>query len=265
MKNSNNSHINTTHKVNEGLPKTHTAITGKGSALTRYQDVVVGSRSLVYTIYYEWCIVLALIPGAFGILLRKFFWPPLFLSCGKGVVFGANIILRHPNRISIGKRVVISDNCTLDARNPATDRVIALGDDGILSDNVRISCKNGLVEIGHHFGIGVHTVIHSGKDEPVSIGTDAIIGPRCYITGGGNYNFDRTDIPIRLQGRKVMGGSTLENDVWLGAHVTVLGGVTMGTGSIAAAGAVVTRSIPPRGICMGIPATVTKIRGHNDI
>lgn len=250
--------------MSKRLDKSHAAVTGKGSVLSRYQDVVVGSRSLFYTVYYEWCILLAQIPGALGILLRKVFWPRLFASCGKGVVFGANIILRHPNRISIGNRVVVSDNCTLDARNPRTDRVIVLGDDGIFSDNVRISCKNGSVEIGAHFGIGAQTIIHSGLDEFVSIGADVIIGPRCYITGGGNYNIDRLDIPIRLQGRRIMGGSRLENDVWLGANVVILGGVTMGTGSIAGAGSVVTKPIPRRGICRGIPAKVVRMRGPSD-
>ena len=250
--------------VSNRIPKTHAAVTGGGSVISRYQDVLVGSRSLIYTFYYEWCTLLAQIPGALGIFLRKFFWPRLFASCGKGVVFGANVILRHPNRICIGDRVVISDNCILDARNPHTKRVIVLGDDGILSNNVRISCKNGSVEIGAHFGIGAQTIIHSGEGEPVSIGADVIIGPRCYVTGGGNYNIDQLDIPIRLQGRRVMGGSKLENDVWLGAHVTILGGVTMGTGSIAGAGSVVTKTIPARGICRGIPAKVVRMRGHSD-
>lgn len=260
MEDSNDSYKTGVEIVRKRSAKSHYAVTGKGSILSRYQDVVVGSRSLIYTFYYEWCIFLSMIPGALGILLRKVFWPRLFASCGKGVVFGAQIILHHPNRISIGNRVVISNYCTLDARNPDSNRVIVLGDNGILSNNVRISCKNGSVEIGDHFGIGAQTIIHSGMDEPVSIGRDIIIGPRCYITGGGNYNIDRLDIPIRLQGRKNMGGSKLENNVWLGANVTILGGVTMGTGSVAGAGSVVTKTIPANGICMGIPAKVVRMR-----
>ncbi len=46
----------------------------------------------------------------------------------------------------------------------------------------------------------------------------------------------------------------LEDDVWLGARVVVLPGVVMGAGSIAAAGAVVTRSVEPMTIMAGAPA-----------
>jgi len=56
------------------------------------------------------------------------------------------------------------------------------------------------------------------------------------------------------------GGVTIEPDVWLGANVTVLGGVTLGTGSIAAAGAVITKSMPSRSICGGLPAKILKMR-----
>lgn len=244
------------------MKKTHAAVTEGGSAVTRYQDVVVGDRSLRATVYYEWCMWLAWIPGALGLFLRKTFWPRLFGSCGKGVVFAANIILRHPHRIHIGDRVVISEGCILDARNDRVDEVIVLGDNVILSNNVMISCKNGTVKIGARTGINVQTIIQSTNHCPVSIGADVIIGPRCYIVGGGNYNIDRLDIPIWRQEIKNDGGIALEDDVWLGANITVLGGVTMGTGSVAAAGAVVIKSIPTRAICAGVPSKIIKMRGE---
>ena len=123
-----------------------------------------------------------------------------------------------------------------------------------------VSCKNGTIKIGSNTGINAQTIVQSTNRCPVSIGSDVIIGPRCYIVGGGNYNTDRTDIPIRMQGIKNDGGIILEDDVWLGANVTVLGGVTMGPGSIDAAGAVVTKSIPKRAICGGLPAEIIRIR-----
>ena len=244
------------------MKKTHVAVTKGGSALSRYQTVVVGNRSLRATIYYEWCTWLACIPGAAGLLLRKTFWPRLLGSCGKGVAFGANIILRHPHRIHLADRVVISEGCILDARNQESSHVITIGKDVILSNNVMISCKNGSVRIQARTGINAQTIIQSTNNCPVSIGADVIIGPRCYIVGGGNYNIDRLDIPIWHQGIKHDGGVRLENDVWLGVNVTVLGGVTMGTGSVAAAGGVVTKSIPDRAICGGVPAKIMKMRGE---
>ena len=62
------------------------------------------------------------------------------------------------------------------------------------------------------------------------------------------------------QGIKFDGGVILENDVWLGANVTVLGGVNIGSGSILSAGAVVTKSVPSMSVCVGVPARVVKNR-----
>lgn len=52
----------------------------------------------------------------------------------------------------------------------------------------------------------------------------------------------------------------IEDDVWCGANVTILKGVTIGRGSVVAAGAVVTRSCPPYSIIGGVPAKVLKMR-----
>ena len=52
----------------------------------------------------------------------------------------------------------------------------------------------------------------------------------------------------------------IEDDVWCGANVTILKGVTIGHGSVVAAGAVVTKSFPPYSIIGGIPAKLIKMR-----
>lgn len=57
-------------------------------------------------------------------------------------------------------------------------------------------------------------------------------------------------------------GVEIGADVWLGANVTVLPSVTMGRGSVAAAGAVVTKSVGERAVCAGVPARVVKVRGE---
>jgi acetyltransferase-like isoleucine patch superfamily enzyme len=240
--------------------KTQQSVTKGGSVLSRYQNVIIGNRSVFYGLYYEICIWMAHIPGALGLALRKIFYPRLFGACGKGVAFGEGIILRHPKRIFLGDRVVLSERCTLDARTYNSDEVIVIGDDVILSNDAVLSCKEGTIRIGSRTGIGAQTMIHSRVGCPVELGEDVLIGPRCFITGGGSYRIDRIDIPINQQEKVVDGGVTLENDVWLGANVTALGGVTLGTGCVAAAGAVITKSMPPRAICMGVPAKVTKMR-----
>lgn len=240
--------------------KSHTKVTSGGSVLSRYQDVVIGSKSIGKLIYFEICIWLSKIPGAIGLFLRKIFWPRLFGSCGKAVFFGENITLRHPNRIALGNRVVISDGCILDARSSEKEKAIIINDDVILSNNVTIQCKGGSVKIGSHSGVNTQTIIQSLDENPVVIGTDVFIGQMCFISGGGNYNTDRLDIPIWQQGHRDGEGVTLENDIWLGANVTILGGVKIGSQSIVAAGAVVTKSLEKKSISVGVPAKTIKYR-----
>lgn len=56
------------------------------------------------------------------------------------------------------------------------------------------------------------------------------------------------------------GNTTIGNDVWVGFGATILGGVTIGDGAIVAAGAVVTKDVPPYAIVGGVPAKVIRYR-----
>jgi galactoside O-acetyltransferase len=242
------------------MKKTHQAITGKGSALTKYQDVMVGSRSLFSLLYYELCMLLAPIPGALGMVLRKIFWPRLFGACGRGCMFASGIVLRQPGRIRLGRAVVISEGCVLDGRHGSEPVAITLGDNVILSNMVMLSCKNGTIRIGDNCGLNAQTIVQSTNTCPVTIGRDCVIGQHCFVIGGGNYNIDRLDVLIREQGIQDDGGVQIGDDVWLGGNVSVLGGVSMGRGSVAGAGAVLTRSVADYTVSLGVPARVVKTR-----
>jgi galactoside O-acetyltransferase len=130
----------------------------------------------------------------------------------------------------------------------------------MLSNNVMISCKNGSIRIGDHCGINAQSIIQSTNNCPVYLGPDCLIGPRCFLVGGGSYHMDRRDLPIRAQGMRPDSGVRLEGDVWLGANVTVLGGVLMGQGSVAGAGALLTHSVAPYTVSVGVPAQVVRMR-----
>jgi galactoside O-acetyltransferase len=242
------------------MEKTHAAVTGKGSPLTKYQQVVVGSRSFGRLLYFEFCQLLSLLPGAPGMMLRKLFWPRLFGACGKKTVFGHGIVLRHPGRIRLGDAVVISEYCILDGRHSLTDCTIDVGDGTILSNNVMLSCKDGTIAIGSQVGINAYTVIQSTNNNPVTIGDDCVIGQRCLVIGGGNYDITKPGELIRSRPITADGGVAVADNVWLGANVTVLGGVSVGEGSVAAAASVITRSIPAFSVCMGVPARVVRQR-----
>lgn len=55
------------------------------------------------------------------------------------------------------------------------------------------------------------------------------------------------------------------NDVWIGANVTILDGITIGNGSVIAAGSIVVKDVPPYAIVGGNPAKVIKYRFSQDI
>lgn len=238
--------------------KTHKSVAEGGSALQRYRDVIVGHRSLLYLLYFELCCWMRYVPGAAGLLLRKIFWPRLFASCGRGVLFGEGIVLRHPRKIKIGSRVILSEGCVLDGRNSQDVTSIEIGDDVIFSNNVVVSCKHGPIVIGARVGAGAHTVFVTGENCQITVGTDVAIGPNTTIATGG-YSTDRLDIPIIQQGLKP-DRVVIENDVWLGAGVCAIGGARIQTGSIVAAGAVVIGPIEPRSIAGGVPARVLRTR-----
>lgn len=242
------------------LERTHAAVTGDRSALMRYRSVMVGRPGFLHLLYFEWCVWLSVVPGALGLLLRKVFWPRLFGSCGKKVYFGTNVTLMHPHRIHIGDRSIIGNGCILDARNIEAERVIVLEEDVVLSHGVMISCKDGLVSVGRSVGIGSYTVIHSTTGSPVRIGQNAIVASHCYIVGGGDYNVERLDIPIVQQGLCATGETRVEEGVWLGARVTIVGGASVGRHSIVGAGSVVVKPLPEMAVCVGTPARVARLR-----
>ncbi|WP_129633676.1 acyltransferase [Candidatus Oscillochloris fontis] len=112
--------------------------------------------------------------------------------------------------------------------------------------------KQGLLEIGES------TFINYGCS--IAATQFVRIGPCCNI---GTYvimmdnDFHRIE-PERREEMPPSAPIILEENVWLGARVIVLRGVTIGAGSVVAAGSVVTRDIPPRSLAAGLPARVIR-------
>jgi acetyltransferase-like isoleucine patch superfamily enzyme len=92
----------------------------------------------------------------------------------------------------------------------------------------------------------------------IEIGSGVMMGPRVGLFAE-NHIFDRTDIPMRLQGvdRKFI---RIEDDVWLGTNSVILAGVTVGRGAVVSAGSVVTKDVPQYAIVGGVPAKVIRMR-----
>ena len=243
-------------------PKTlHKTLTDESnSALERYRNIVLGSGGFLSLLKYELITsVFGPLPGALGLMMRKIFFRTIIGQVGRNVIFGRNITLRHAHKIRLGNRVVIDENVVLDAKGDG-NRGIYIGDDTIISRNCILSCKNGNIRIGRSVSIGITTLIHSVQGSDVSIGENTIIAAYTYLIGGGNYHFNRLDLAIKEQGTYSKGGVLIGNNVWVGSHVQVLDGVSVGEGSILSAGAVVNRDVPRLSIVGGVPAKIIKSR-----
>ena len=114
------------------------------------------------------------------------------------------------------------------------------------------------VRIGDNSGIGVNCRL-SGK---VTIGKDVMMGPSTVLYTR-NHNFARTDIPMNRQGFMAEEPITIGDDVWIGAHVLIMPGVTVGQGSILAAGSIVTKDVPEYSVAGGNPAKVIRSRKND--
>ncbi len=233
--------------------------TGTDSALQRYMDLVLGQRSMLKLIRYEFITLLcAWMPGAAGIWLRGKLYPWLMGSVGKNVIFGCSVTLRHPHKIHVGSGVIFDDNVLLDAKGSG-NAGIEIGDGSFIGRNSIISCKDGEIFLGKNTNIGFNCILACTNS--IRLGDDNIIAAYTYIIGGGNYKVDGIDVPMaQAYDYDGKGGVELKNDVWLGAHVSVLDGVTIEDGCVVSAGAVVTKSLPSRSISMGTPAKPVRYR-----
>src|SRR6185503_11292595 len=117
------------------------------SGAAKYQALVVGRPGFGALLKYELVVTLAQAQaGALGLALRKTLYPWLLGSCGRNVIFGQNVVLRHPHKIHIGDNVVIDDNCLLDAKGDSNGG-IRIASRVFIGRNTILSCKNGDIEL----------------------------------------------------------------------------------------------------------------------
>jgi acetyltransferase-like isoleucine patch superfamily enzyme len=226
------------------------------SALAKYQDLVLGSRSLLRLVAYELVMLGASwVPGALGLALRRWAYPWLLGSCGRNVTFGQGVVLRHPAKIRLGDDVVVDDLVLLDAKG-TSNRGIVVGNGVFLGRGTILSCKNGDILLGDHVNIGFHSEIFSGS--AVTVGSHGLFAAYTYLVGGG-HEFERAGVPVIEQERRSKGIALGEN-VWLGTGVKVLDGVRIGRDVVVGANGVVTEDLPDGAVAVGIPARVVRMR-----
>jgi acetyltransferase-like isoleucine patch superfamily enzyme len=222
------------------------------SALDKYARLVVGRPGWWALVKHELITLLCqAVPGALGLVLRKTFYPRLLGACGRNVVFGQNVVLRHPGKIRIGDNVVVDDNCLLDAKGDSNTGIL-IGSGVFLGRNTILSCKNGNIILGDRANVGFNCEIFSAS--LVSLGADALLAAYCYVVGG-DHDFSDASKAVLAQGRS-SAGVEIGPGVWMGAGAKILDGVTVGAHAIIGAQAVVREPVPAYAIAVGIPAKV---------
>jgi len=97
-------------------------------------------------------------------------------------------------------------------------------------------------------------VFYTHLDAPIMIGARCDIGPAVeFVTGGHEIGSSS-----RRAGRGSAKSIVVNDGCWIGARCLILGGVTIGSGAVIAAGSVVTEDVPGNVLVAGVPAIVKK-------
>ncbi|WP_367649985.1 acyltransferase [Nocardioides sp. zg-1230] len=175
------------------------------------------------------------------------------------VLLGPGVRLRGRGRITFGRFISIGPECAIDGYGSAGTR---LADGSRLGRGCVVTVTSHLSRLGKGFSLGANSGLgdycHIGASGGITVGRDVIMGPFVSLHSQ-EHNFDRLDTPIRHQGTTEV-GIAIEDDVWVGARVTILDGTKIGQGSVVAAGAVVKGVFPPNSVIAGIPARVIRSR-----
>jgi len=188
-------------------------------------------------------------------------WMRLRIKSAKGLLLvGKNVRIFYPKNFQVGYNTIIEDGAEI---NCLSLQGIKLGNRVTIGKYAIIRPSNiyggpigeGLT-MGDNSNIGPYNYIGcSGK---ITIGNNVMLAPRVSIYAE-NHVFDHPEILIRDQGvekKEVI----IEDNCWIAANSIILAGVTIGQGSVVAAGSVVTENVPAYSVVAGVPAKFIKSR-----
>jgi carbonic anhydrase/acetyltransferase-like protein (isoleucine patch superfamily) len=167
--------------------------------------------------------------------------------------YGRMVAMHHPGaKAKIARSARISPDALISGD-------VTIGEETAILPYAILRARESQMRIGAHCTVNPFSCIFAGAiiGDHVRIGTHTIIIP-------ANHGFERTDVPIHGQPGTAK-GIRINDDVWIGANVTILDGVTIGTGVVIGAGTVVTKSVPDRAIVVGNPGRVLRYRGEKSV
>lgn len=169
----------------------------------------------------------------------------LFFKKRGGLLFvGKHVTLLNKQDISVGKRVKFEDFSEIQG---LSTHGVSFADDVTIGRNVEIrpSSYYGVGDIGFGLTMGKNSSIgpggYVGCAGSILIGENVMIGPRVTIIAE-NHNFRSQAASIKSQG-VTQQGIRIEDNVWIGADVTILDGVTIGSGSVIGAATLVNKDV----------------------
>tara|TARA_B100000787_G_scaffold161738_1_gene141845 strand:+ start:122 stop:697 length:576 start_codon:yes stop_codon:yes gene_type:complete len=170
--------------------------------------------------------------------------------------------LRKEAHLTIGANSVVNYR-SFDLQNNKNCRFV-IGEKSLVSASFVFEKEGATIEIGRNTFIGGSVLSCAEK---IKIGENVFIAWNVTIFDHNshslNYNVRRNDLPHLFIGKKTwedvgISPTIIEEDVWVGVNAIILKGITIGKGSIIAAGAVVTKNVPPNTLVAGNPAQVVK-------
>ena len=176
------------------------------------------------------------------------------------VLVGKGASIRYAKYLEAGSDLIVEDyaeiNCLSKQKIIFGNRV-SIGKFAIIrpSNSYGGEIGDGL-KIGDNSNVGPYSYI--GCSGYIEIGNNVMISPRVSIYAE-NHVFDRTDKTMKEQGVKKQ-FVKIEDDCWIAANSIILAGVTIGRGSVVAAGSVVSSDVPPYCVVAGVPARIIKQR-----
>jgi acetyltransferase-like isoleucine patch superfamily enzyme len=162
--------------------------------------------------------------------------------------------MRFRDRLQLGKRVQLSPGAKFWIWK---DGKLIIGDQCQIRSGAVLAPFGGTIEIGSFCSVNPYTILYGSRTK-LLIGDYVRIAAHCVIVPA-NHTFRNPDLPICFQGGNSK-GIVIEDDVWIGANVSVLDGVRIGRGSVIGAGSVVTKNIEPFSVAVGNPAVKIKSR-----
>ena len=159
----------------------------------------------------------------------------------------------HP-RVSFGPRCDVRSGAHFTV---ATGAEVRFGAGCVLDYGFNLESAGRLV-VGDRTVFGHHCTV--AADAEVVIGRDCLFGEMVSIRDH-DHAFDGSDTPILDQGRATA-PVRIGDDVWVGAKASITRGVTIGSGSVIGAHAVVTHDLPAGCVAVGVPARVVRMRGE---